>query len=138
MHGVGTFTWVDGRKYEGQFVDDRKEGHGVFTWSDGRTYEGSWKDGKQHGEGVYKSTKGNPRKGVWENGKRTQWLNEVVGEEEKKQQQPFFSSDTLLGDSIEAGLPELPLKIAAEQIEFSERSHLPGVEVENRLKKLII
>ncbi len=32
MEGYGIFTWPDGRKYEGDYVDDKKEGNGVFYW----------------------------------------------------------------------------------------------------------
>lgn len=30
--GYGVFTWPDGRRYEGEYVDDKKEGNGVFFW----------------------------------------------------------------------------------------------------------
>ena len=40
MHGRGIFTWADGRRYDGEYVDDKKEGHGVFIWPDGRRYDG--------------------------------------------------------------------------------------------------
>jgi hypothetical protein len=30
------FTWSDGRKYEGEYKDDKKHGYGVFDWPDGR------------------------------------------------------------------------------------------------------
>ena len=46
MHGTGVFTWEDGRKYEGDYYDDKKHGHGVFTWPDGRQYDGTWMNGK--------------------------------------------------------------------------------------------
>ena len=46
MEGRGVFTWPDGRRYEGEYVDDKKEGQGVFYWPDGRKYEGGWKNGK--------------------------------------------------------------------------------------------
>lgn len=52
------FQWPDGRRYEGQYVDDKKEGKGTFLWPDGRKYEGGWKNGKQHGIGYYTSAKG--------------------------------------------------------------------------------
>jgi len=26
MEGYGVFTWPDGRKYEGEYIDDKKEG----------------------------------------------------------------------------------------------------------------
>ena len=144
MHGEGTFTWPDGRKYSGQFVNDKKEGRGVFYWTDGRTYDGSWTDGKQHGEGVYRSVKGAARKGVWENGRRTRWLSETVVEEEKKesaftgsQPQPFFSSATLLEESMEAGLPDLPIKMTANNVARAARSAFLGAEADRRLKHTI-
>jgi len=30
MEGEGLFTWTDGRTYQGQYKDDKKEGLGVF------------------------------------------------------------------------------------------------------------
>jgi len=32
MHGKGIFTWKDGRKYEGDYFEDKKHGFGVFIW----------------------------------------------------------------------------------------------------------
>ena len=46
MHGYGILIWKDGKKYEGEFVNDKREGKGTFTWSDGRQYIGEWKAGK--------------------------------------------------------------------------------------------
>ena len=46
MHGNGVFTWSDGRKYEGGYVDDKKSGHGEFIWPDGKKYVGDWVNGK--------------------------------------------------------------------------------------------
>jgi hypothetical protein len=65
MHGYGVFTWADGRKYEGQYFDDKKEGRGVFTWPDQRKYDGLWVNGKQEGPGIYYNQKGEARYGKW-------------------------------------------------------------------------
>lgn len=46
MNGKGVFTWTDGRVYEGEYVEDKKEGYGEFQWPDGRRYNGEWKDGR--------------------------------------------------------------------------------------------
>ena len=46
MHGKGLLKWKDGKQYQGDFCNDKREGQGVFTWRDGRVYEGQWKDGK--------------------------------------------------------------------------------------------
>jgi hypothetical protein len=32
MDGKGTFNWPDGRKYVGDYKDDKKEGYGTFEW----------------------------------------------------------------------------------------------------------
>ena len=76
MHGTGTFSWADGRKYEGDYYDDKKQGHGKFTWPDGRMYDGYWMNGKQEGVGIYFNAKGEVRYGQWQNGKRVKWIQE--------------------------------------------------------------
>ena len=76
MHGKGLFTWPDGRKYVGAYVNDKKEGFGTYFWADGRKFEGEWRDGKQHGEGIFVSPEGIERKGEWQFGKRLYWLDD--------------------------------------------------------------
>jgi hypothetical protein len=57
MHGTGIYTWKDGRRYEGEYLHDKKNGYGVYSWADGRSiilfnlqflkeYEGMWANGK--------------------------------------------------------------------------------------------
>ena len=46
MDGRGKFTWADGRCFEGEYVNDKKQGFGIFSWPDGRKYEGYWLNGK--------------------------------------------------------------------------------------------
>ena len=62
MHGKGVYSWKDGRKYEGDYNQDKKEGFGIYTWANGRKYVGEWKNGKQylyiidfmrHGKGIF-------------------------------------------------------------------------------------
>ena len=43
------FEWI---KYEGDWVDDVKEGRGIMTWSSGRQYTGEFKNHKKHGRGT--------------------------------------------------------------------------------------
>ena len=52
MHGVATFTGRDGRKYIGEYENNKKCGYGVFQWPDGSCYKGYWRDDKQHGRGI--------------------------------------------------------------------------------------
>ena len=32
MHGKGTFSWPDGRRYEGEYKFDKKHNFGVYFW----------------------------------------------------------------------------------------------------------
>lgn len=36
----------DGRKYIGNFVNDKKEGKGTFQWKNGKKFIGEFKNGK--------------------------------------------------------------------------------------------
>ena len=70
MDGFGTYEWKDGRKYQGEYLDDKKHGYGIFKWYDGRQYAGYWANGHQHGLGVYtKPTENKTKYGLWEDGK---------------------------------------------------------------------
>jgi hypothetical protein len=46
MEGRGIETWNDGRRYEGDFKNGKKDGEGTFEWPTGVKYIGSWKNGK--------------------------------------------------------------------------------------------
>jgi hypothetical protein len=40
-------TYASGEKYQGQWVEDRKEGTGTYTWRQGQyLYSGQWKNGQ--------------------------------------------------------------------------------------------
>jgi hypothetical protein len=30
MDGVGTYKWSDGRRYEGEYKEDKKHGYGIY------------------------------------------------------------------------------------------------------------
>lgn len=46
MNGQGKVIWKNGKSYEGNFVDDIREGYGVYKYDDVKKYEGMWKNGK--------------------------------------------------------------------------------------------
>ena len=47
-HGRGSYYFVDGRKYVGDWVEDMETGEGVFTWPDGDKYEVRCSEISQH------------------------------------------------------------------------------------------
>ena len=36
---IGVYTWANGAKYDGEYKDNKKNGHGLHTWPDGSMYE---------------------------------------------------------------------------------------------------
>lgn len=41
--------WIDGSRYEGQFLHDKMHGNGKFYDLNGIIYEGKWLNGKKDG-----------------------------------------------------------------------------------------
>lgn len=52
--GKASFTFPDGKMYEGDFENDLPNGEGRMTFPNGDTYDGHWKDGKMEGHGMYR------------------------------------------------------------------------------------
>ena len=67
---------MDGATIEGEFLGDSIDGFGTYTWPDGRIYEGFWLNNKQHGEAVFTSAKQQVKRGRWEKGKRVEWYED--------------------------------------------------------------
>lgn len=40
--------------YEGEYSNDKKNGHGVYTWKDGTVYDGEFMNDLKHGMGTVK------------------------------------------------------------------------------------
>ena len=70
-HGQGTYTFLDGEKYVGEWKDGKEHGQGTYTSTNGDKYVGEHKDGKEHGQGTKTHSDGKIEKGIWENGKLT-------------------------------------------------------------------
>jgi hypothetical protein len=45
------YLHTNGARYEGNWVNDKQNGHGVEVWPDNARYEGEYLDGKKHGKG---------------------------------------------------------------------------------------
>lgn len=75
-HGKGVKTWADGERYEGDFVDDAKQGVGTYVWGRdtpwaGERYTGQYRADKRHGHGVYEWTNGDRYEGTWSEDRMT-------------------------------------------------------------------
>ena len=71
MDGNVIFTWPDGRRYEGEYNNDKKDGYEIFELADGKKYKVQWQNGKQNGEvEFYNDQNHSWRKYLIRNGKR--------------------------------------------------------------------
>ena len=70
FHGKGTYTMSDGDKYVGDWIDDKKTGQGTYTWSNGDEYVGDWIDSKRNGQGTWTNLDGDKFIGTFQEDKR--------------------------------------------------------------------
>ena len=63
--GIGMETYRDGSKYLGEHKNGLKHGLGTYFWADGSVYEGEWKYNLMDGYGIYKFKDGSICSGFW-------------------------------------------------------------------------
>jgi hypothetical protein len=69
-HGQGTYTYVNGDKYAGEWKKGKRHGQGTYTHADGDKYVGEWKKGNEHGQGTYTHADGDKYVGEWKEGNK--------------------------------------------------------------------
>jgi len=73
-HGHGKIVYPGGRnnrgeeQYEGDWHEDKMQGHGRYQFTSGAVYIGDWAKGKMEGKGTMENTDGTGYKGDWLNG----------------------------------------------------------------------
>lgn len=55
------------QSYEGDYINNKREGYGVYIYSDGSKYNGHWKNDIRDGKGVYIDSDGNIYDGMFKN-----------------------------------------------------------------------
>ncbi len=69
-HGQGTYEHWNGDVYEGDFENDKRHGVGTVKYEDGDLFEGDFMEDKIHGFGTYKFADGNEYEGDFQNDKK--------------------------------------------------------------------
>lgn len=69
MSGTGEVSFPEVGEYTGDMSNSMRNGHGVFTWITGETYDGNWVDDEMSGEGTYTFSNGITLKGVYQHNK---------------------------------------------------------------------
>jgi len=65
----GTMSYQDGSSYDGSWVNGMRDGHGRIVWSDNAFYDGSFKEGEFNGFGKMVWSDGGWYEGEWLNGR---------------------------------------------------------------------
>jgi len=68
LTGLGTFTYPDGTRYEGEFLANNPSGQGVVDYANGDHYIGYWQLDKPHGDGKMVYQNGDVLDGKWVKG----------------------------------------------------------------------
>ena len=70
-HGKGIIYYKNGNiMYDGEYVNDKREGNGKYIYENGEYYIGEWKNDLRHGKGIIYYKNGNIKyDGYWNNGK---------------------------------------------------------------------
>lgn len=63
--GFGVYVWNDGARYEGNFVEGKRNGEGVYYYSKGSKYVGTQENDRRHGWGTYYYASGSKYVGEW-------------------------------------------------------------------------
>ncbi|PHI18488.1 peptidase C14 caspase catalytic subunit p20 [Lewinellaceae bacterium SD302] len=68
LHGGGILYYPDGSRYMGNFYKQLQQGKGRLVMADGTVYFGMWSKGQYHGKGELTFGNGNKLEGEWING----------------------------------------------------------------------
>lgn len=69
-NGFGIITYTNGNRYEGEWNYDKINGKGKMTYNNGDIYEGDWENDKKNGRGTITYGNGEIYEGEWKNDKR--------------------------------------------------------------------
>ncbi len=64
-NGFGVYVWNDGARYEGNFIEGKRNGEGVYYYSKGSKYVGTQENDRRHGWGTYYYASGSKYVGEW-------------------------------------------------------------------------
>lgn len=66
-NGYGIETYQDNSIYKGEFYKGQKKGIGFYKWNDNSSYKGYWENNCLEGFGIYKFKDGSSYSGMWHN-----------------------------------------------------------------------
>ena len=105
--GYGVFVADNGNRYEGEWKNDKRDGHGKAKYTTGDVYIGSWKKCKRHGHGTMYIENGDVYEGSWNNGFKDgpgmyRWRDGEVDVS-------WYSSDYCVGEGLRWNVDRSPV-----------------------------
>jgi hypothetical protein len=76
MNGYGIISWPNGKVFQGQFVNNHKNGYGIY-YTDTKVFIACWRNSKLHGD-VIIVEKGIIKRSYWEEGVKLRNSHEDV------------------------------------------------------------
>lgn len=70
MDGHGEYIWADGERYNGNYKENMMHGYGEYYWEDGSYFAGNYAEDKWDGYGEYHGADGETYKGYFKNDKK--------------------------------------------------------------------
>ena len=70
MSGKGEYVYVNGSKYVGDFVEDKRQGFGEYLFLNGNKFDGGFVGGSMEGKGVMEYGNGDRYEGEWTGNKK--------------------------------------------------------------------
>jgi len=123
MNGLGLFLWKDGRKYKGEYKDDKKSNFGCYYGNDDKKYEGYWDNGIQKELGKFTKKDGSFKLGYWN---ENQLLSSIVDE------QDIADKLTQIDNMVEEN--ETKLNIVFDNLRTLFETYLPNIPLEKFLE----
>lgn len=117
--GQGIFIWPNGQRYEGEWINDTINGHGKFFYTNGDRYEGEFVNGEPHGKGTYTLQNGDVYVGEWARGNkhgqgRLTWTNGDYWEGEFRDDRQTDNGKLVYGAATAPDVAAEPVKPAAK------------------------
>lgn len=122
MNGTGLFLWKDGRKYKGEYKEDKKWNFGCYYGNDDKKYEGFWDNGVQKDLGKFTKKDGSFKLGYWQ---ENQLISAIVEEIE------IADKLTLIDNLVEEN--ETRLNQVFENLRSLFETYLPNIPLEKFL-----
>lgn len=120
---MGLFLWKDGRKYKGEYKEDKKFNFGCYYGNDDKKYEGFWDNGIQKELGKFTKKDGSFKLGYWQ---ENQLISAIIDEADIAQKL------TLIDNLVEEN--ESKLQVVFDKLRTLFETYLPNIPLEKFLE----